>query len=68
MLSSATTDSEAQSMNDNSMDDDKFEDLRKLIPTPDSLKGLRLIPAEFEKVKSNLRFLSNMSALCCLYY
>ncbi|CAK8690473.1 unnamed protein product [Clavelina lepadiformis] len=45
----ATTDSEAQSMNDNSMDDDKFEDLRKLIPTPDSLKGLRLIPAEFEK-------------------
>uniref|UniRef100_H2Z056 E1 ubiquitin-activating enzyme n=1 Tax=Ciona savignyi TaxID=51511 RepID=H2Z056_CIOSA len=45
----ATTDAEANSMNSGSMDDDRFNDLKKLIPSPDSFKGFRMVPADFEK-------------------
>ena len=47
----ATTDAEAQSMNSGAaIDEERFESLKKMIPTPDTFKQYRLIPAEFEKV------------------
>ncbi|XP_078494377.1 ubiquitin-like modifier-activating enzyme 1 [Ciona intestinalis] len=45
----ATTDAEANQMNSGSMDDTHYEDLKKAIPTVESFKGFRMLPADFEK-------------------
>ena len=55
MIVAATTDAEAQAMSSGAgLDEERFDNLKKLIPPPDTFQKYRLVPADFEKVSKHV--------------